>query len=101
MDDRELLELAAKAAGWTFPPKPEKGAIAAAQWNPLVNNSDAFHLLVKIQLICGQNPYSGGTEMVFARKAGFLPHFELINDDPYAATRRAIVRAAAEIGRAM
>ena len=77
MGDRELLELAARAAGYEiefdyygdgrhgrfvigsgFPP---------LLWNPLTDDGDALRLAVKLRL----------------------------------ATRRAIVRAAAEIGRAM
>jgi hypothetical protein len=91
-DDRELLELAAKAAGrgsqwwmestWNGPDK---------EWNPLTDDGDALRLAVKLGLIveCGR---------AWISRHG--PMFgEDVLPDPYAATRRAIVRAAAEIGR--
>ncbi len=92
-NDRELLELAAKAAD--IPMKPdfaEKYDYYMADplmWNPLTDDGDALRLAVKLNrtdigaLIMN---YTSGEEY---------------REDPYAATRRAIVRAAAEIGKAM
>ena len=101
MNDREFLKLAAKAAGrgskwwmesvWNGPDKV---------WNPITDDGDALRLAVKLGIrVCpvtadGRNAYAAHD-----RLAGGVgePH----NDDPLAATRRAIVRAAAEIGRQM
>ena len=96
--DRELLELAAKAAGievnddmrelWQF-----KGSSA---WNPLTDDGDALRLAVKLGLMID---YATKTEVGVGN--GFGDFYEKSGTDPYAATRRAIVRAAAEIGRSM
>ena len=105
MTDKELLELAAKAAGlnrfyyeylgnWgLIEDDPESG-----WWNPLTDDGDALRLAVKLQL-CVDIGYA--IEFV-----GVLINGEYVvdvkqGDDPYAATRRAIVRAAAEIGKEM
>ena len=94
MTDRELLELAAKAAGY------KKRFVHYLGWNPLIDDGDALRLAVKLGIrVCpvtadGRNAYAAHD-----RLAGGVgePH----NDDPIAATRRAIVRAAAEIGKDM
>jgi len=103
MTDRELLEAAAKAAGYQLSSVSEmiwsdtQGEFVL--WNPLTNSGDAFELAVKLRLtincsyddvaICGQE---------FTQKEVFL---ERNGEDPLAATRRAIVRAAAAIGKEM
>ena len=102
MSDRELLELAAKAGGYdrldqgngTIVIQDDEGYSSA--WNPLRNDGDALRLAVKLRLHVS----------VFADAIGIgVPSrgYEESKwaDDPYAATRRAIVRAAAEIGRTM
>jgi hypothetical protein len=97
MTDRELLEKAAKAAG--IPAVElhdcigDNGGIETPGWNPLEDDGDAMRLAVKLRI----TPHIDGnmTEAEAATQAedGFFaePHI----DDPYAATRRAIVRAAA------
>ena len=105
MTDRELLELAAKAAGmkiirWLN----DIDATAMidspynASWQPLYDDGDALRLAVKLQIdICqGDSEVSAECYFTFGAAAN-----EPKTSDPYAATRRAIVRAAAEIGRAM
>lgn len=116
MTDRELLELAAKAAGlydeWPAPDYEVQvsgegawcsGMGTSKLWNPLTDDGDALRLAVKLKLFidgefcCAQEfkgPWFGGGE---DEHAG-VSHDEC---DPYAATRRAIVRAAAEVGKAM
>ena len=97
MTDRELLELAAKAAGieinWF------KWERLTGQWNPLVDDGDALRLAVKLGLqIVHYSVTSKGPDRVSAGRNGSpIPY----GKDPYAATRRAITRAAAEIGKAM
>ena len=113
MGDRELLELAAKAAGvkivpctcsyeeWPF--KYADGQGRRGHWNPLVNDGDALRLAERCSLTVCMN----GTGTVSACD-------EYRKDDVFAtqsihecggsritAARRAIVRAAAEIGEAM
>jgi hypothetical protein len=101
MADRELLELAAKAAGIDLGSWCEeldafwKGGRGESIWNPLTDDGDALRLAVKLRLYLEQYAERAG-----AWKIG-LEAKESLGDDPYAATRRAIVRAAAEIGRNM
>ena len=97
MSDKELLELAAKAAGIDYRPVSGWQFIGRfpVVWHPLVNDGDAFRLAVKLGLLIDTN-YNHG---VGVGSASFEEVFEDNSVDPYAATRRAIVRAAAEIGR--
>ena len=102
MIDRELLELAAKAAGikasvvgsifWI----PE-GEEMQRPWSPLTDDGDALRLAVKLSIDV-LTPYDDNKSGVFY---GTEELWEYASSDPYAATRRAIVRAAAEIGKGM
>ena len=103
--DRELLELAAKAAGATWIddnwPEDLPGLMldfgkGTTQWNPLTNDGDALRLAVKLGFCVNikERCTVAGNSLTNDWRQ---PH----DDDPYAATRRAIVRAAAEIGRSM
>jgi hypothetical protein len=100
MSDREMLEFAAKAAG--VPLKPdfkERFDYYMADmlmWNPLTDDGDALRLAVKCKIDVVQFSL-----LVRADVAGLPDVRELYNGDPLAATRRAIVRAAAEIGKQM
>ena len=104
MTDRKLLEDAAKAAGlnvdihenWITGELPyfhlvdERGRL----WNPLTDDGDALRLAVKLNLdvhFWPEHPEAWVEAMA---------QDELLGPDPYAATRRAIVRAAAAIGAA-
>jgi hypothetical protein len=95
VSDRELLELAAKAAG-TYYVEGESWDENAG-WNPLTDDGDALRLAVKLkfQIDIYYGEIASGEEGE--------RHQTLIGDDPdpCAATRSAIVRAAAEIGRNM
>jgi hypothetical protein len=104
MTDRELLEAAARAAGihwenWT--PTVFAGEAELREWpygwNPLADDGDALRLMVKLEIAV--NPFAGKT-VVAHNESGRMGHekWDCCDDDPYAATRRAIVRAAAEIG---
>lgn len=115
MNDRELLEMAAKAAGFDWVDfssemNPALGFPANCQrgyWHPLADDGDALRLAVKL-----------GIERIFVLRLGpngvcvdssqdpqIVPVFEhalyRVVFDQYAATRRAIVRASAAIGRRM
>lgn len=115
MEDRELLELAAKAAGFVSNPACYDGSLWGCfesdrsqsyyPWNPLRDGGDALRLAVKLKM----DMYFGdddGTPTVNAgatavERRPFYYHIEPVGNDPHAATLRAIVRAAAEIGKSM
>lgn len=101
MNDRELLELAAKAAGrsvkWDGNVAVlldfEPGVDDCSAWYPLEDDGDALRLAVKLRL----NVACPG---VVRDEGGRLTLCDETSEpDDYAATRRAIVVAAAEIGR--
>ena len=101
MSDRELLEMAAKAAGlrvkwvefWNAMKLCDLVSINGAKmrkWNPLTDDGDALRLAVTLR-------EKLGTEITSCFGIG---RFNSYRSDPFAATRLAIVRAAAEIGKA-
>jgi hypothetical protein len=106
MDDRTLLEAAAKAAGinvtwtgWVPGPKSINGRAfrlpdSYDYWNPLTDDGDALRLAVKLR------HFRVGLGECIGR--GAYAHIAMLESgpDPDAATRRAIVRAAAAIGGA-
>ena len=113
MDDRTLLELAAKAAGmetmWDQPRGATTGRVRARNpgalqfpiWNPLEDDATAFRLAVKLA-------EAGHMPMLSIGRAATLVEFDAHDAaalepclaDIATTTRRAIVRAAAEITRA-
>jgi len=95
MTDRELLELAAKAAGIDTAVLSDENDGASGRWNPLEDDGDALRLAVKLFITVAVE--EGYTDAVSIWKA----HREEHDGDPCAATRRAIVRAAAVIGEQM
>jgi len=100
MTDRELLEAAAKAAGLTIGAWSDNyGAFmyrgvepGKSWWNPLTDDGDALRLAVKLELQLDLR-HSFHTVRVYGAAEGRIDE----SGDPYAATRRAVVRAAAEI----
>jgi hypothetical protein len=100
MTDRELLEAAAKAVGLEVichASYPNGGVYVKGMeddWNPLTDDGDALRLAVKLKM--GVN-FDG--EKVGANCGRGA--VEVFGNDPLAATRRAIVKVAAEIGRSM
>ncbi len=117
MSEREMLELAALAAGykvkwddhfdWLEFTDDKFGCV----WDPRTNDGDSFRLAVKLFIsIKHPNPADLGGGYVtatlckhrnryrFLKEHWFTVEFD---DDPYAATRLAILRAAAEIGKTM
>lgn len=102
MDDRELLELAAKAAKldiWAWDEDKNlmvlDGWNGRDYWNPLTDDGDALRLAVKLKMMVNVRAAS-----VRVFDENDIVTEESRGSDIYAATRRAIVRAAAEIGRA-
>ena len=121
MTDRELLELAAKAAGidgefvldeayaqerWHFMrPYDNQNMMTAYEWNPLTDDGDALRLAVKLHI----EPHFVINKFVrgVVLQGSDLGEWEselsevLLGNDQYAATRRAIVMAAAELAKGM
>lgn len=117
MTDKELLELAAKAAGYdiSHPMNAERqemippvigfvtyldGEIQSTLWNPLDDDGQALRLAVKLDM---QLTVDLRAEESWVNHGSLQ---DLVTEEfnglcPYAATRRAIVRAAAAIGRSM
>lgn len=117
MTDRELLEAAAKAAGlhidrwhgdggdiWKGKPlEVGKEAVGTyVRWNPLTDDGDALRLAVKLGVRLRFYPDEGMIE-AYCIQGGFRgnvmeePGSLRNGPEPYAATRRAIVRAAAAL----
>ncbi len=99
MTDRELLEAAYAA----YRPGENYTRLVndagSDYWNPLTDDGDALRLAVKlgIDLTFYLNAQGNGPWVEAATDDDASD--ELLQADPYAATRRAIVRAAAELGR--
>ncbi len=111
--DRELLELAAKAFGYTKTRADERGWFYVCTypgeplewelWEPLAVGDTALELAVKLYLVVAVMRQTHDQPAFTA-----VYHFngpehvsEIHGEDASAATRRAIVRAAAAIGEAM
>jgi hypothetical protein len=112
MTDRELLEAAAKAAGIELRPLVIKPAIGEGngfigylmdpkQWpsgwfDPLTDDGDALRLAVKLHM--SLDLFYDGIVVGYTRNGESEQLQEVDGTCIYAATRRAIVRAAAAIG---
>ena len=108
MNDRELLELAAKAAGHEILQvrEYEDGSGwwavirydgSAMDFDPLGDDGDALRLAAHLQIdVWHRQGHVGAGHP----HKGLIRSFEAESTDRAAATRRAIVRAAAELARA-
>lgn len=99
MNDRDLLKLAAKAISLDpamhigFP--AEQGLYDSGRWwDPLEDDGDALRLAVELCM----NIEVTESDVYACCRGNFS---EPANPDREAATRRAIVRAAAEVGKSM
>lgn len=108
ISDRELIELAAKATGlqcewlegWRGPVIGH--GMASKSWLPLEDDGDALRLAVKLGTLHKAFVLGIAAEMGVAAGNSLEGGEEIqepFGGDANAATRRAIVRAAAEIGR--
>lgn len=108
-NDKLLLKKAAKAAGIELEYdglghygyySEWRGLPQWNDWNPLTDDGDALRLAVKldIDLQIG-NGISAAQAPSHDELQCYFYCSEAHNGDPYAATRQAIVRAAAEIGK--
>jgi hypothetical protein len=98
MTDRELLELAAKAAGLEV---VTPTMLKYGQWNPLTDDGDALRLAVKLSIVVWECDQYDRAMVEVRHGEARGEYWELVGENRYAATRRAITRAAAEIGKAM
>ena len=118
MTDKELIELAAKAAGFNFrwfkvkqwknmngrigPYRYFTGTVDVygshhtKPWNPLTDDGDALRLAVKLSMSLEKVVSSRGSAWIADHRAE-----EVVGTDSSAASRRAITRAAARIGKVM
>lgn len=99
MLDSELLELAAKAAGYQPSRVTNDGVVILrgirVTWKPLENDADALRLAVALGI---ELHFEGSGESY----AVWANEIMLWTDgNKFSATRRAIVLAAAEIGKTM
>lgn len=108
MTDRELLEKAAKAAGLhgefgslfgkegiIVVKRPGSRLWTGKVWNPLTDDGDVFRLAVKLNLgVQSWHGSDGGYALARWSDKDDDCVAESSGDDPYAATRRAIVLAA-------
>ena len=108
MNDRELLEMAARAAGIELVGGSKTPMVRDAgdldymrEWRPLTDDGDALRLAVRLRLEIERSKHSECVVYVGEVGAGQLFERSDEKTDIFAATRRAIVRAAAEIGREM
>jgi hypothetical protein len=115
MTDKEILVLAAKAAGLIVRDDVGQSDDGLAigngdgdlvSWNPLTDDGDALRLAVACGIAFTPYPiYEWPKHSVVAARRSIESSstevVELYGKNPDAATRRAITRAAAEIGKAM
>ena len=124
MTDHELLELAAKAAGYkkyythylgrdsfvtydeSYYSEVKEREVTGEKtmgWNPLEDDGDALRLAVKLHLALLFPMNGDAYPKVGAGQVGSkeCAKMESAHQDPYVATRRAIVRAAAAIGASL
>lgn len=120
MDDRQLLEDAARAAGIDAPYDEKWGGMLLPVtiqdpddgyefWNPLTNSGDALELAVKLRLCIDHNHPADQQRWVVAERQGCEGCYDpvcCVEDDfedesqRISATRRAIVKAAAAMDAA-
>lgn len=109
--DRELLELAAKAAGmdyliWTpgaapIVPAEHRADPNRIAWSPLTDDGDALRLAVKLGIQVTPGTYLTQDAVAYVPGSQEVKEHVHYQQDMLTATHRAIVRAAAEIGRSM
>lgn len=97
MNDKELLELAAIAVGrLAYDGKPDIGQDGDHEWNPLDDDGDALRLAIKLNIDIAFAPESDSVVCEHCVLCASTHSVEALDDF---GARRAIVRAAAELGR--
>lgn len=104
-EDRKLLELAAKAAGIEHPAGEHciNGPALwdckkLSWWRPLTDDGDALRLAIALKLSI---EVSGNDDQFYEVCCGASWESFTLDGEDMPATRRAIVRAASEIGRSI
>ena len=117
MTDIEMMELAALAAGyviesytasgaaWVYPkgaPFDSDGEPPIFKWNPKDEDGDSRRLEVALsmQVDIGKAPHESVYATITTAENHLVASMKL-GPDPYAATRLAVLRAAAEMGKMM
>lgn len=109
MNDLDLIELAAKAAGYKIEWVRNSGCfyrceeeIGREEWNPLDDDGDAFRLAAYLRLEVIPGKHAGDGCSVNSRRHE-IPGVTVFRDskDMAEQMRMAIVMAAAEIGKSM
>lgn len=117
MNDRELLEMAANAAGmkgWQWveswgsmaEKRLQGGFYFDRYWNPIEDDGDALRLAVKLGILVQSECYDDYNDM-YAAAYKYDNGVEIASvqvpytSDPYSASRWAIVQLAAILGRKM
>lgn len=106
--DIDLIRAAGKAAGLTLQlalgfTERDRGLFTAdgKEWNPLADDGDALRLMASLRIDTTFKAFGEDEVMTSDSEDRFDGWFsEAYAHDTAAATRRAIVRAAAEIGKA-
>jgi len=109
--DKELLELAAKAVGLNIKMYEvdqddnfsglvvgRRGTKEKVWWNPLRSDGDALRLAVMLNLTVCTGPCQASATSISGALSGFFPKEDTIEQNAFSAVRRAIVRAAAQVG---
>jgi hypothetical protein len=114
--DQQLVELAGKAISYVIVPHIEERMHSDSQvmyrfavqtpfglkaWNPLIDDAHAFHLAVKLKIQITPGTYNNEHVTAFSPDGFESVEHPSFSMDEFASTRRAIVRVAAEVGRAM
>ena len=111
--DKDLLELAAKACNWILEDGDDEEGLSwivwgdnnvpMFGWSPLTDDGDALRLAVKIAEVQGYFPLLIDKVCAKTSAPDGTYVFEFVPNGGCfaAATRRAIVRAAAEIGKTL
>lgn len=105
MNDKELLEMAAKAIGFIW---DNYGICGEGNWfandgyreswNPLEDDGDALNLACRLCMTISTGPCQVSASTIEGALRGFFPRENTIKQCQSAAVRRAIVRSAAEVG---
>lgn len=103
MNDRELLELAAKAAGIDHNQLFNSCVNCSSldKWNPLTDDGDALRLMVHLSITIEFGPITVASYKGCAEVQNMIHAHSYERNDRSQVIRRAITRAAAEIGRDM
>ena len=110
MNEKELLRMAAKAAGLIMSEEWDcaaegRGIIIGRgdgdlrPWNPLSDDGEAFRLSVQLQISVMSNIIRYEASTIALTLAGIFVKEDMLQQSADVSARRAIVRAAAELGR--